>query len=281
MEEKTNIKLFLKILNQKRLREITCENYIVENPIISNSIIEFWGLKRINMKYRTKERLFDENSYSKQKMREEELIFLKKNSLFQPLRYYFEEQRKLNDILFEGLDKYQNINIDNTYYKESISGKFNDIKMPTNPFVMKKNNRHRIDLTTQFFQVNEAREVCIEEYMKSYEQFIKLLIKEYDLKFVKYKYVDRIISKHESSYTRSKIKREECFLLGKVYQFSIWNKRVEVFYHLQSALLSNIEINKETKVMSDNLYFLNLLIDEMIDSYLDENFEVAEDINFS
>lgn len=281
MEEKTNIKVFLKILNQKRLREITCENYIVENPIISNSIIEFWGLKRINMKYRTKERKFDENSYSKQKMREEELIFIKKTSLFQPLRYYFEEQRKLNDILYKGLDKYQNIGVDNTYYKESISGKFSNLKIPTNPFVMKKNNRHRLDLTTKSFQVNEAREVCIEEYLKSYELFIRLIIEQFDLKFIKYKYIDRIISKHESSYTRSKIKGEECFLLGKVYQYSTWNKRVQVFYHLESALLSNIEINKESKVLADNLYFLNILIDEMIDSYLDENFEVAEDINFS
>ncbi len=75
MEVGKKIKLVLDLVANKKCRESFCENYLEENPILSPMIIDYWNLKRIKYKYITKTRMYDENSYSKKKIKEEEMIF--------------------------------------------------------------------------------------------------------------------------------------------------------------------------------------------------------------
>lgn len=281
MQEITNAKIVLRCLDKKKLREIICINYINENPIISSAIIEFWELGRVDIKYRKKTRQFDENSYSKQKMKEEEQIFIKKVLVFQPLRYYFEEQRILNDTMFVGVEVHQNYDVDDNFYKMMVMGKLTNIEFPDNPLILKKNHRDRLDLTNEIFEVPDIRELVIEEYLLAYNQLVLFIINKFNLKFLRYKYLDNTITKYESSYTRNKIKLEELFLLSKVYQYSVWNNRIAVFHHLQSSLLADSVNEKENRKQPSSNEFLEIFVKSIINEFRDVNFDVADDINFN
>lgn len=280
MSNVTNIKTFTKCLSNKRVREVLCQNFVTENPIITDVIIEYWKLKRINLKYCLKTRFYDENSYSKQKIREEEIIFIKRHVLFQPLRYYFEEQRLLNDELFSDLGKYENFDIDDQFYHKTIIGNFT-LPYPESPLIIMKNGRHRIDLNQEILQVSETREICIAEYLHSYPRLTLQVIKEFNLKFLTYKYIDHTLTKFESSYTRNKIKNEELFLLNKIYQYSIWLKRIDTFHDLQQQLFNDAEFKKENSDPEHNQQFLRGFVDSVISEFRDVNFDIASDINLN
>lgn len=281
MQEITNIKIYMRCLDNKKFRQIMCENFINENPIISNAIIENWDLKRIDLKYRAKTRCYDENSYSKQKIKEEEIIFQKKLSLYQPLRYYFEEQRILNDKLFVGLEAHENHVVDDAFYKQMILGEFIKFDFPESPLVVKKNNRHRIGLTNRILYIAEVRKVCIEEYIVDYRDLLMYIIDEFNLKFLRYKYINKTISKYESSYTRQKIKLEELFLINKVYQYSVWYRRINVFHDLEKNLLNENIIAEENESIYNNCEFLELFVASIIAEFRDVNFDIADDININ
>ncbi len=280
MAVRTHIKILIRSMNNKRVREILCKNFVDENPIITEAIIEQWNLKRINLKYREQTRLYDENSYSKQKIREEEILFIKRHALFQPLRYYFEEQRILQDKLFKGLEKHENFENDNVFYKQTIINHYH-ICYPISPLIVKKNNRHRIDLNSDLQSISEVREIFIDEYMRDYKQLTLHVIEKFNLKFLTYKYIDHTLTKFESSYTRNKIKIEELFLLNKIYQYSIWLKRIDIFHDLQNELFNNIEFEKESSDPQANAQFLEVFVNSVINEFRDVDFDVADDINLN
>lgn len=280
MDSITNIRVFSRCFNNKKFREILCENCVTENPIITEAIIDYWNLKRVDAKYRKKNRFYDENSYSKQKIREEEIIFIKRHVVFQPLRYYFEEQRILQDTLFMGLEKHENFEIDDEFYKKTILSDFS-IVYPESPLIIKKNSRHRIDLNNAIYEISEIREISIDEYLREYNQLTTLIIKKFNLKFLKYKYLDNTLTKFESSYTRNKIKREELFLLNKIYQYSIWLKRINIFHDLQRGLFNNAEFAKEHLDPDQNNHFIELFVSSVINEFRDIDFDVADDINLN
>lgn len=280
MDSITNIRVFSRCFNNKKFREILCENCVTENPIITEAIIDYWNLKRVDAKYRKKNRFYDENSYSKQKIREEEIIFIKRHVVFQPLRYYFEEQRILQDTLFMGLEKHENFEIDDAFYKKTILSDFS-IVYPESPLIIKKNSRHRIDLNNAIYEISEIREISIDEYLREYNQLTTLIIKKFNLKFLKYKYLDNTLTKFESSYTRNKIKREELFLLNKIYQYSIWLKRINIFHDLQRGLFNNAEFAKEHLDPDQNNHFIELFVSSVINEFRDIDFDVADDINLN
>lgn len=276
----TNIKILTRCMNNKRVREVFCKNFVEENPIITEAIIEHWNLKRINLKYREQTRLYDENSYSKQKIREEEILFIKRHAVFQPLRYYFEEQRILQDLLYSNLEKHENFENDDLFYKQTVLDNF-QLKYPESPLVVKKNSRHRIDLNNKIYEIGEVREICIEEYLRDYNQLTLLIIEKFNLKFLTYKYIDHTLTKFESSYTRNKIKIEELFLLNKIYQYSIWLKRIDIFHDLQNELFNNLEFEKESSDPQANVQFLEVFVDSVINEFRDVDFDVADDINLN
>lgn len=281
MKNLTNIRLLIEFLDNKRCREILCTNYVIENPLMTEKIINYWNLNRIDQKYRRKTRLFNENSYSKRKIKEEEIMFVRKHALFQPLRYYFEEQRKLHDDLFVGLEAHENFNVDDEIYIGTIIRRENYCDFPKHPFIVKKNNRARIDLTNDLLEIAEIRERCIDEYLIENSEFLTYVIDKYKLKFIKYKYINHSISKYESSYTRQKIKVEEMFLLNKVYQFSVWFRRMEVFWDLQQSLFVEQLIEKETKNLKQNNEFIKLIVEQIISEYREADFDLADDINLN
>ncbi len=277
----TNVNLMVDFLNNKHCREILCRNYVSENPLMTDLIIRYWSLGRIEQKYISESRQFNENSYSKRKVKEEEIIFCRKHSVLQPLRYYFEEQRKLNDILFAGLEMHENDQADNEIYRNTVIKREAYCDYPKHPFVVKKNNRVRMDLTMEIVEIPEIRERCINEYLTENEEFIRYVIKLYNLKFIKYKYLDKTISKYESSYTRNKIKLEELFLLNKTYQFSVWFRRMEVFWDLQENIFSQQLIDQESRTLQDNNLFVEYVVENIIEQFRTVDFDLADDINFN
>lgn len=281
MNTNTNIEIIIDILHNKKTRQLLCINYIDENPNLSAIIVEFWQLNRIKNKYILQIRPYDENSYSKQKIKEEEIIFLRKQSLYQPIRYYFEEQRILNDVLFNNMNKYKNDDFDNKIYIDSINNNFRMYCFPSNPFVLKKNNRYRIDLTNEMLEIPVVRERCVKGYLEKYHDLVLLFIDKYSLKFIKYKYINKTISKFESSYTRNKIKVEEMFLLNKILQMSIWMKRVEIYLDLEEKLINDYVMNSEPLNKKQNIIFKNIIIKKYIEEFRLESFEIDIDINLN
>lgn len=279
MEYTTNIRILISIIKNKKSREIFCKTYISENPMLSEHIIDFWQLQRINKKYITKERLYDENSYSKRKIREEEVIFIRKQSIFQPLRYYFEEQRLICDKMFADLFRLENKAIDYEFYRRTILDSSARIKYPQIPIVFKKNNRVRIDLNNELLEIPELRETVTKEYITKYPELSNLVIEKYKLNFIKYKYFDCIITKFESSYTRSKIKREEIFMISKVFQYSVWLRRLKIFDDIGKTIFDEFLIEQENRSLQDNKLFLELITENIISEYSSESFDIDDDIN--
>lgn len=277
----TNIKEITAFLEIKKCRELLCRNYVEENPIITEAIIDYWKLNRIDDKYRKQIRVYDENSYSKRKIKEEEITFLHKQLLFQPLRYYFEEQRVVHDELFKDLEMHENYEVDDTIYRRSILERDFILDYPQKPYIIRKNNRDRIDMTARFLEVPEVREQCINQYLSKHRKYIEYLIETYKLKFLTYKYINNSLSKFESSYTRNKIKQEETFLINKVYLFSIWFRRMEVFWDLRICLFSQSMVEKENRSELDNIYFLEIVVNSIINEFRKVDFDIAQDINLN
>ncbi len=65
---------------------------------LSHTIVEKYGLKRMHDKYITKHRSFIDNSYSKKKIKEEEIIFLRKAYVFKRVYEQIEENIKIKDM---------------------------------------------------------------------------------------------------------------------------------------------------------------------------------------
>lgn len=66
----------INVLEIKKLREEVIRKKIEENPELVELIIENFSLSRIQEKYIAKSREYNENSYSKKKIKEEEIIFV-------------------------------------------------------------------------------------------------------------------------------------------------------------------------------------------------------------
>lgn len=75
----------------KSTRENVMKNALEQYPEICEKIIDIYDLKRVNDKYILKIRDYSENSYSKKKIRYEEIIFLRKSYVYLKLENFLIE----------------------------------------------------------------------------------------------------------------------------------------------------------------------------------------------
>lgn len=81
--------------NTKSTREAVINKFLNDYTKLSQDIIKHYNLKRFNDKYITEHRNFTENSYSKKKIREEEILFIRKIYTFSQIVTEIEEHNKL------------------------------------------------------------------------------------------------------------------------------------------------------------------------------------------
>ncbi len=255
------------VINNKKSRELFCRVFITENPLLIKRIISHWELERINHKYILKDRMYDENSYSKKQIRNEEKLFLRVVTTLQPVRFFFEQQVTIIKELNNEVDPKTCVR-DRYFYHETLFNENHEYEVPATPFYFKKNGLHRVDVTNEFIEVADVRETIINEYLKYYPKVTHYIIENYDLKFVKYKYIQKIMNKNETSYTRSKVKKDELFLLRKIILYVTWINQIANFYQLQKYLA---HVDKFQDFVED-------YTNELLDTYLNDDFEVEKDL---
>ncbi|WOO87934.1 hypothetical protein RZE82_03120 [Mollicutes bacterium LVI A0039] len=276
----THINLFIDVLDNKKFRELICETYIEENPKLSQHLVEFWNLKRINHKYITKTRLYNENSYSKRKIQDEEIIFCRKTAIFQPLHYYFCEQQLINRRLLEDFKQFELNQVDDQFYFDTVISSHKRFDFPMVPIGIKKNNRFRLQLTSEIVEIAPIREKVINEYFRAYPDLSDFIYTNFKLNFIKYKYIDKTITPFESSYTRQKIKNQESFFIHKFFQYSIWLRRLVIFDDLYEKTITEYLTEHESKTLHENRQFLEVLVKDSIMNFRDFDFDDF-DINLS
>ncbi len=279
MEVGKKIKLVLDLVANKKCRESFCENYLDENPILSPMIIDYWNLQRIKYKYITKTRMYDENSYSKKKIKEEEMIFLRKSFLFQPLRFAFEQQWLVTQELFAKPTKFCNEEKDYQFYVQSIL--FKDKRFEVNDSMklyIKKNDKIQFDLMWQILLIPNVREKIINEYANTMNELVIHVIDNFNLKNCHDKYVKGISFASESSYRKNKIKHEEVFLIKKVFQYSLWLNHVLKYEAIKNVVLDDFLIENEPKSYNDNIKFLKKLTTSVLDEFFSNRLHIDDDI---
>lgn len=281
MSTYTHIHLLNDIVENKKFRELICTTYIAENFDISKQIVSFWNLNRIVDKYIDRSRMYDENSYSKRKIKDEEVIFCRKASIFQPLEYYFKEQRIINFRLLSTDGKVKLSDVDKQFYIDTVLTKKSRFDFPEVPIALKKNNRFRLQLTSEIVELASVREKTIKEYFKGYPQLSEFIYSSFKLNFIKYKYIDKTITRFESSYTRQKIKNEEVFFFHKFFQYSIWLRRMMIFDDLSFKLLNEYITEQEGKSLEENKQFIKVLVNNLIENYQDDQSYTDTDINLN
>ncbi len=280
MEIVNNIKLVMELIDNKKCRESFCRNYLSENPILSPMIIEYWDLNRITKKYLTKERLYDENSYSKKKIKEEETIFLRKSFLFQPLRFYFERQWLLTQELYSEQSKFANAERDYRFYLQTTIFANERFEINDNiQLYIKKNNKIRFDLMDEILENAVVREKIVYEYIKECSQLVFYIIHNFNLKFCIDKYDRNISFVNESSYKKRKLKEEESFLIKKIIEYVIWLKKIRKFERTQRLILDDFMIESEPKSYNENIRFLQKLTVVILESFFKGELDIDADVS--
>lgn len=221
--KKIEIDVIGELLLNKPFRDQMCSTYIKENIMLSNDIIEHYKLKRIEHKYIIKDRLYDENSYSKAQIRLEESIFILNLSIFEPFVHNIEKQLLIHQTL-DFNSKLESTDTDLSIYKLlSLSNEHSpNIDNILNRLVF-KSEIYRIDILNNLLNTKKIREKLIEAYCESNKSFLELIIGEYNLKWLYDKYIAKHNLHADTHYARTKLKNEESFLIKKIILFSTWN----------------------------------------------------------
>lgn len=120
--------LLREIVENKGTRERVIKNAIEQYYDLCLKVLAIYELERVNDKYFRQIREYTENSYNKKKIKEEEIIFIRKifvcykinNAIGDTLRYK-EAANLLTNKIYDD-DKY--INLDNELYQEVFDEAF-------------------------------------------------------------------------------------------------------------------------------------------------------------
>ncbi len=273
------IQVVMDLLPNKRCREAFCKNYIEENPMLSPLIINYWSLNRVQNKYVNKTRLYTENSYSKKKIREEEMIFIRKSSLFQPLRFSFEQQWILSKRLFPEKSKYASTEQDYRFYLQTVVFKSKRFPITENiQIFVKKNNNYRVDLMKEVVEISVVRERIMEEYLETCKELSDYIIYNFQLKLCIEKYIQKISFANKSSYIKNKLKEEEIFFIKKIFQYTIWLQEIQKFDSIQKLVLDDFIIENEPKTYNENIKFLKKLTVQILEEFFSEEMMIDDDV---
>lgn len=106
--------------NNKGSRENVIRTSFKKRKVESEQIIKLYKLKRVEAKYIKEYRDFSENSYSKKKIREEEIIFIRKVYIYIRLTKVIEENiainQEANEITSKIYDDNKYLDVDKKIY---------------------------------------------------------------------------------------------------------------------------------------------------------------------
>lgn len=116
--DSSEVSIFIRCFNIKKYREFLCKTFILENEDLSLKVIEEFNFKTIHDKYISKERMYDENSYSKKKVRKEEKNFMYKMYTYTCYLYFKENQKELEEELA--------LMVNDNKYEKNFDGSYED-----------------------------------------------------------------------------------------------------------------------------------------------------------
>lgn len=269
----TNIKLAYEFKDEKKYREILCTNFISDEPNLSAQIIEFWKLDRVYHKYLSKIRLYDENSYVKRKVREEEMIFIKNSIIYNNFRYFVKAQmeyqweiEKYFEIKF--IDRKKDLLIYNKCRTSYYKSKYKSLEF----YLIKKNGEVNVELLKEVLQIKSIRNRIINSAMTSSEdnKLHMEIINMYNLDRINLKYIRKIRDYDESYYAASRLKEEEIYFILKTFLFELWCRQMVEFHQIEDEA-RRMFMSKEFQINQDKQdSFIKILIDEYMNEFYKE-----------
>ncbi len=249
---KIEIDVIGELLTSKPFRDQMCSTYIKENQMISEDIITYLSLERIKHKYIIKDRLYDENSYSKSRIRYEETVFILTCTIFEPFVHNIEKQLLIHDN-FKFDSKYEKLETDRFIYNTLSlhNGQFSNSDNILNS-IMSKSEIYRIDILESLLKTKNIRELIINRYYQNDPSFITFLLEHYKLDWINEKYIDKTNLHANTYYARNKLACEETFFIKKVILYSTWNTyqhEVQSLYDYVEDKLTDLHI--ESKYLKD------------------------------
>lgn len=242
--EEFNFDILMLVFEDKKTRESIINDYIEKERECSLFLIDKLSLKRMTEKYIKKTRLYNKNSYSKGKIREEEQAFCEAIVDVLPIKSIFDEQEsiyrdfnlmKLPFVTRQLEEKiyFQIINSDLTIY---------DAEDITNTIIKTQdvNKDYKVEVYNLILESSRFRSKIINLLRTKY--LLGFIIEQYKLTLMEDIYIKNIDLKMNSSYQRKKLKTEEIFLIKKVYQLAIFITRI-MYYEYQEETLNEKDIN--------------------------------------
>ncbi len=269
------------LLENKAFRDQMCSTYTVENEMITEDIIKNFNLKRFEHKYILKDRMYNENSYSKKKIRFEESIFILLCSILEPFVHNIEKQLLIHDN-FNFDSKYENIASDKKIYQLLSLDNHHLQDDSAMNLVFTKSEIYRIDILENLICTKKIREQILERHFKFNLELVTIIVNNYNLKWINDKYISKVKNHDDTHYARTKLANEEKFLIKKIILFTTWNtsqRDVRSIYYYVEKLLLNFSIapDKLNEVFNEvsekyyNLYInhtlpMNQILEEIIKS---------------
>lgn len=262
---KNEIDVISELLMSKPFRDQMCFTYIQENRMISDDIIKYLSLERIKHKYIIQDRQYDENSYSKSRIRYEETVFILTCTIFEPFVHNIEKQLLIHDN-FNFNPKFEKLQIDKFIYNtlslhNQNYASFDNILNS----IISKSEIYRIDILENLLKTKKIREQIINQYNNNNPVFVNFLLDQYQLVWIKDKYITKTNHHADSYYARNKLACEETFFIKKIILYSTWNTyqhEVQSIYDYVELKLGSLSI--DCKYLSD-LY--NLISDKYFTMY--------------
>lgn len=194
--------------NKKKIRENLLNILMDEEKTKFMEIIKKYDLKRINDKYILKINSYTQNSYNRNKIKEEELIIL---SILLYINTVNQKSIELNNVI-KALTKNEIIDEELLLSEVSVNNKEND---------QEKYFSLRIKLYEECMKNKLFREMYIKEIIDNYQEYTQTLLKQDEFSLIAKKYIknEEII---KNGYYYKKLKEVEISFIKKSSYVREW-----------------------------------------------------------
>ncbi len=124
----------------------------------------------------------------------------------------------------------------------------------------RKNNKLRYDYIEQMMEINEIREMIMEEYIMDDRELAITIIDFYGLERIRAKYIDKFRDYSENHYSRTALKREEKVFQIKVLMAREFQHKVKEFAHykrrLEQSLFLELDFDDKANIEFIKKYYL-------------------------
>lgn len=94
-----DIDIRIDCLEVKAYREFLCNEYITSNLELAKAVIYWFKLEEIELKYISSTKTYTDNSFNKKKIKNKEILFIKRMYYFKGLIYIIKHQESLDKML--------------------------------------------------------------------------------------------------------------------------------------------------------------------------------------